>query len=555
MMSTTRLKLGSVLAILFVVAAIAAGADTYWQHDPATPGDWLDPVNWSAGVPSDADSAYIDNGGTAVIASDIDFANCHVGETGQGSVLHLAGAVPSGTIYLGYGIGGVGTYELIGDASLETSVQVGGRGDGTFLQAGGAATLAGLGIGEWDEGHGHYLLQSGHLYVASSPSDLSIRTSGLFEQTGGTSIAQYTHIGYGESGGGTLRLSGGTYTTSRLHLGVEPYRPEARVELSGTGRLEASDLWVGVYGLGRFVQTGGECVGGRVDIGPGAGNSVYELHGGLLSAELVYVGDDWYDEPEGTFVQSGGNLTVGRFVISPASLFEFTGGLMAFIGGLLNEGTFDFAAGGGTLELVAGSMLDLSKGTIANAANGRINAAANTLVMFPSGFDPGADLAGYASAGVTHIAGATMTVPAHQHLVAVGTIEGRVRCEGSLRVPDSSTDRLDITDGLKVVPGADVDLGQGAATVEDMVSGVTGGELNAGHLYVGRTGAGAFTQMGGTVYIRKGTLIGDEPGSQGTYVMEDGEMSALGLDVGYEGTGRVVHTGGTFIVRGSTPTT
>ena len=92
------------------------------------------------------------------------------------------------------------------------------------------------------------------------------------------------------------------------------------------------------------------------------------------------------------------------------------------------------AVPGGTLELLAGSSLDLGRATIANPANGRINAEANTLILFPAGFDPYADLAGYTSAGVTHVAGETMLVPADQNITAMGRIDGHVRCYGLLRV-------------------------------------------------------------------------------------------------------------------------
>ena len=72
-MTSRRTQLGSALAIFFVFAAIAAGGDTYWQHDPGSPGDWFDPANWTAGVPSSVtyDEAYIENGGTAQVLADV----------------------------------------------------------------------------------------------------------------------------------------------------------------------------------------------------------------------------------------------------------------------------------------------------------------------------------------------------------------------------------------------------------------------------------------------------------------------------------------------------
>ncbi|KPK80581.1 MAG: hypothetical protein AMJ81_11815 [Phycisphaerae bacterium SM23_33] len=545
---------GRQAALILVLLAVSAHpllGQTWWQHDPAEPGDWFDPANWSAGLPSAANDGYIDNGGTAVIAADVaDPFRCYVGDTGDGAVIHSSGTVSSGYFFLARSEGSAGTYELSGDATLNAGPSLTGLGVAEFVQAGGTTTTGGLTVGCHDIGQAHYLLQSGSLQVSQ---ELTVCTNGLFEQTGGTSHAAYTSVGYGQSGGGTFRLTGGTHDVcGRVCVNSEPGMPnEPRFELGGTGRLETPQLWIGNYGRGRFVQTGGEClVQSDLEIGAGQYNSFYELHGGSLSAGIIYVGDDWYDQPMGTFVQSGGSLTAGKLMVNLASRFEFTGGQMAFNGGLLNEGTFDFVAVGGPLELAGGSMLDLSKGTIANPANGRINAAANTLVMFPAGFDPGAELASYTSAGVTHVAGTTMTVPADQHLVAFGAIDGHVRCEGSLRVADS-LDRLDITDGLEVAAGASVDFGSGRLTVEDAVSGVSGGEMRGGYATVGQQGSGTFIQNGGSVWLEHEMILADQPGSDGSYLLSGGEASAFQGEIGKAGTGRVVHTSGRLTLRNS----
>ncbi|MCK4625360.1 MAG: PEP-CTERM sorting domain-containing protein [Phycisphaerae bacterium] len=544
--------IGTLFAFVIVMACATAApaGNTYWKLPPPAAGDWFDLANWTAGVPRFDDTAYIDNGGTAEIGSDISNSiRAYVGDTGQGTVVHTNGTVSVYTFRLGYSVGGVGLYELSGDATLSSYVSVGSQGNGVFVQTGGTASLAGLSIGYFDTGGGHYLLQSGHLNV--SPSDMSIRTNGLFEQSGGTSSAAYTYIGYGESGGGTFRLTGGTHSVwGRVCVTSQYGKPNtALFELGGTGRLETPALWVGDSGLGRFVQTAGECVvQHELEVGTGAYNSTYELHGGALSAKAIQVGDDWYDATVGTFVQSGGSLAAGKVMINPSSRFEFTGGQMAFNGGLLNEGTFDFAATGGTLQLAAGSMLDMSKGTIANAANGRINTAANTLVMFPAGFDPATDLADYTSAGVTHIAGTTMVVPTDQRLVAFGSVEGHVQCHGSLRVAESS-DSLSITDGLEVTADGSVDLGKGTLTVEDNTSRMNGTSLSLGNMLIAASGTGQFTHSAGQTQIEYNLDIGVIAGSEGALIIEGGDLSAEMSIVGKDGEGHVIHSGGSITFR------
>ena len=46
-----------------------ASAATYWQ---VPSGDWLAPAHWDAGVPTAADTALIDNGGTASLLAEAD---------------------------------------------------------------------------------------------------------------------------------------------------------------------------------------------------------------------------------------------------------------------------------------------------------------------------------------------------------------------------------------------------------------------------------------------------------------------------------------------------
>lgn len=89
------------LACLAAVAlSLTCGAraeDTYWEHDPGLPDEWSVAGNWSAGVPTDADSAWIDNGGTAHVSSGLAEADClYVGDVHSGTYLQTGGTAEIG---------------------------------------------------------------------------------------------------------------------------------------------------------------------------------------------------------------------------------------------------------------------------------------------------------------------------------------------------------------------------------------------------------------------------------------------------------------------------
>ncbi|MHC4563004.1 MAG: dockerin type I domain-containing protein [Planctomycetota bacterium] len=84
------------LAIAFVASILcqfAFAGDIEWIGDPATPADWSDPANWSAGEPLADDNAAISNGGTAQITQ--------VGEQADWLTLGAAGGLSGGVEMIG----------------------------------------------------------------------------------------------------------------------------------------------------------------------------------------------------------------------------------------------------------------------------------------------------------------------------------------------------------------------------------------------------------------------------------------------------------------------
>jgi len=153
----------SVLALgLCLLAATPSADGTTWIHDPATPGDWFDPANWSAGVPTSSDRARINNGGQAQIAAP------------NAQVYHL---------HLGLDSTESGTLVLSGTGQLSAHYEhIGWEGTGTFTQTGGTHTV------------------SSSLYLGFEPG-----SDGTYDISGGSLNVKNLYVGL--KGRGTLKIT------------------------------------------------------------------------------------------------------------------------------------------------------------------------------------------------------------------------------------------------------------------------------------------------------------------------------------------------------------
>ena len=94
-------------------------------------------------------------------------------------------------------------------------------------------------------------------------------------------------------------------------------------------------------------------------------------------------------------------------------------------------------------------------------------------------------------------------------------------------------------------PAGFVNLGnQGSVTANDNTSGISGGTLEYGSVYVGRGGTGLFTQSGGQYYSNGSLTLGWNAGDSGTYVLSSGTAGPAAINVGYAGTGDFQQSGG-----------
>jgi hypothetical protein len=99
----------AVTAALLFLAGLPAWADTSWVLPAGQSGDWSVAANWSNGVPTPADTAFINNGGTASITETGEVcANLYAGYYNQATVIQSAGSLVLG--WLMPGNGGALTY-------------------------------------------------------------------------------------------------------------------------------------------------------------------------------------------------------------------------------------------------------------------------------------------------------------------------------------------------------------------------------------------------------------------------------------------------------------
>ena len=239
----------AVVAAMVLLAVPALAGETHWILPPPTVGDWFEPGNWENGVPDPGDSAYIDNGGTAALAS--------------------------------------------GDSASADYLYVGNLNSGNYLQTGGTATFGSTSPG------------SRHVYVGTDPG-----STGAITVQGG-SFTCGGQLAVGNSGTGVFRQTGGLVSSSNtVALGFLG-SGDGTYEISGNSQLEVAGFWVGRYGTGRVIQDGGSVTSNdQIALGhsspTGPADGTYELRSGMVSAKVFVSGF----EGQGSVLQSGGTMSI-----------------------------------------------------------------------------------------------------------------------------------------------------------------------------------------------------------------------------------------------------
>ena len=335
----------------------------------------------------------------------------------------------------------------------------------------------------------------------------------------------------GATGTGSIQMQGGSLAT----LGDE--------DLGG-------DLNTGTTGIGSFTLAGGtNSVGGNLNIGADYGSvGTYSLIAGSLSGSNEYPGN----VGSGALLQSGGTNSTAFLAVTYSGSYLLSGGLLSDSGSLLNAGVFSGGSAAATLNV--GGIMDLTGGTWQNLAKISVNMGSNSLLIVPKGFNTATGFAHYASLGLTFTAGSTITVPAGHSVVGCDFINNFVSCMGSIIASVGSSltgsgGSLALNNGLMVSGNGVVQLGNGALTINDFLSGISGGLLSVASQYIGYGGSGFFAQTGGINQAGDSVILGYNSGDSGGYSLSGtGQLSVGGEDVGFFGKGAFTQSGGTNAV-------
>jgi hypothetical protein len=490
------------------------------------------------------------------------------------------------------GSGGIGTYNLSGDASslVVTGAETLGfnpGASGTLNQSGGkhtinsnlylgyatnsagAVTLSGgtLSVGQHEivgyYGAGAFTQSAGthsvgaNLYIGDIYSG-----SGTFNLAGGTlAVGAYEYVAY--SGTGTLNQTGGVHTVANfVDLALSP-GVRGAYNFSG-GSLTTPSLYVGDQGQGVFSQSAGATLtltgtnssdGLYLGFKPGS-SGTYSLSGGdLLSAATEHVGY----QRNGVFIQTGGNNSIG----SNGAL------ILGFYQGSL--GTY-WLSGTATLNTHGGETIGLSGDGVFNQSGGLHTVGTNTLAVGGSSGSGTYNLSGgvlqtsYVTIGYT--LGGTGSAVFNQsggtHSAAVVTVGGWSAAPtnqadaGSYNLSGGTLTATNVT--VAYWPGtASFNQTGGSHQVADLTIGQLGiGTYNlsgdsssltvTGTEIVGNSGgAGTLNQTGGTHAVNAPLYVGYSSNAAGIVKLSAGTLVGPSEYVGFQGTGSFWQSGGTNV--------
>jgi hypothetical protein len=359
----------------------------------------------------------------------------------SGGIHTLDGFAP--VLYIGFGAGSTGTYQLSGGTlSGSNTEELGLSGVGNFNQSGGTNDFgAFLTIGSESGSTGNYTLSAGML--TGSGEEVGTLGSGHFNQSGGTntstnensfqiglavsSTGSYTlsagtlsnfnleQVGY--LGSGTFNQSGGFNTLagndSTLYISYESGSTGAYL-LSGGTLSNLQSEYIGYSDAGTFNQSGGTntLTNNLVVNFSGGSTSTYLLSDGILAANVEIIGTN----NSGVFNQSGGtNSLAGSSRIVYLGLNSRSTGTYVLSGGQISASHF-----------YVGGLSDTSggKGIFAVSGPGNFNVTGDLQIFGTGSVTISGSIASAAldTVGSLHIAtGGLLTLNGSALTVAYGT--------------------------------------------------------------------------------------------------------------------------------------
>jgi len=320
----------------------------------------------------------------------------------------------TGSLTVGHGGTGVGTYTMQGGWLSAGSEKIGVYGTGTFTHWGGLNDVGILTLGNHVSGNGTYEMKgmlSGNPELRANSEYVGGYVdygggdhggTGFFAQDGGTNtVAEGLHIGQGfgsgtyvldgwgtlsaadivvgEAGTGTFTQHSGTSTISSS-LVVGKNAASTGTYNMNQGMLLAANITVGQDGTGVFNHTDGQnwlLANGSVNVGSGAGTGTYNMSGGSLSGTYLNIGTGL---GTGTFNHTGSGVSADHtLTIGANGTYNMTDdgsswfGPSLYAATIVNNGTMNL--GGGSVETAGGRCSYCGEGPAATDVvnNGTIN--------------------------------------------------------------------------------------------------------------------------------------------------------------------------------------
>ena len=444
-----------------------------------TTGDWFDPANWSAGVPTATTAARVlteatiqINGGTAVAkAVTLNSAQAAtVQQTGGDLMLTTLTLRGVGSYRLSGGTQAAddvglypGTrYELAGGtlriSKMLSRVDFGTAastldftGGGSLDVAGGIADLNGLTMSA--PGQGHVAVQPDALLVVPAGFDpatgfASFSNAGLVHNVGSTlTVPAGTAIEFNASLTDPVIVHG-TYKPYSIQKGVQVHAGGAAATAGGpvvvedtTSGVFGGDLQVPLGGLSvtgnqaaKFTLTSGRVSGGTLRVASHSASAVATFHmtGGTLEGfGFVDIGTT---QGKGAFIQDGGTATgLGNLRIEQGSSYTLNGGsvsgsfLMLDVGGIFGPGAFTQNGGtltGNRLTVRKGSTFTLNDGSATfvtlQHSEGKLIQKAGSLTARDASIGAGGQVAELVIDGGTHTTMRNMNINGQSSLTYAG---------------------------------------------------------------------------------------------------------------------------------------
>jgi hypothetical protein len=518
----------ALLAAAIASAFPACARATNWTDGT---GNWSNPANWSAGVPTNGSTVNINE--TDGVSRTINYDYTGAAVTIGAFTINLYNGAPGAVTTFSMTANNITTNigEIVGGSAPGGVINTQGNGTGAFIQTGGVNTNSNaldLGLAATDSGY--YALGGGTM-VNTDFELVGVFGTGTLFQSGGVnslngsaelvlgdnagSTGTYTFAAgslfvgsseiIGNLGNGSFLQARGLNTTNLLYLGMAA-TATGSYSMTGTP-LVANDESIGQGGAGIFNQSAGtNTVSGTLGLGISAGSSgTYNLS---ASGTLSAIGE--YIAPLGSasFVQSGGlnqDLTIFAVGVGSGS-----------------TGTYSIS-NNGSLAISNIAYVGLSGTGSFNQSGGTVNAGTCLLVGFNSG-------------GVGNY-----TLSAGSLNVANGELIG----EDGVGIFNQSGGTHLVSTGNLVL--GDISDGRGSYTL-----GGSGTLSAPSGEAIGLNGAGSFTQFGGANLMgTSGFLhIGYNTGSTGSYTLDSGLLTATDEDFGLYGSATFVQNGGSNIETG-----